>query len=176
VAAAAGELSSVAELPPAVPRLARQRRLGADQRGAGKPEPPSPGPGLDADDGHHRLAKRQNGAKRGQRGYDAGKKIKGRKRHIAVDRDGHLLAALVHSAGVQDSAGAFDLLRVLHERVATVRTVFDGGYQGKLLAWAKETLGISMEIVKRNQDKGTRSCENAGSWKGPSPGSDGTAG
>ena len=155
VAAVAGELSSVAELSPAVPRVARQRRLGADQRGTGEPEPSPPRPGLDTDDGHHRLAKRQNGVKRGQRGFDAGKKIKGRKRHIAVDRDGHLLAAVVHSAGVQDSAGAFGLLTRLHERVATVRTVFaDGGYQGKLLPWAAETLGISMEIVKRTHDKG----------------------
>jgi hypothetical protein len=56
--------------------------------------------------GHHRFAERQVGAKRGQRGFDAGKKIKGRKRHIAVDTLGNLLTVVVHSAGIQDRAGA----------------------------------------------------------------------
>ena len=47
-----------------------------------------------------------DGPKRGPRGYDAGKKIKGRKRHIAVNTQGNLLAVIVHSAGIQDRVAA----------------------------------------------------------------------
>ena len=56
--------------------------------------------------GDCRRSVRQDGSKKGQRSYDAGKKIKGRKRHIAVDTQGNLLAVVVHSAGIQDRAGA----------------------------------------------------------------------
>ena len=129
--------------------------MGTNQRRTGLAKPPQAGPGDDPDGGHYRLAKCQDGAERGQRGYAAGKRIKGRKRHIAVDRDGHLLAAVVHSAGIQDSAGARLLLPLLAARQPTVRTVYaDGGYQGKLLDWAKETLGISLSIIKRTLPKG----------------------
>ena len=155
MAGAAGQLSALAELSSAVSRVARQRLVGADQRRTGAAEPSSARARDAPHSGYYRLAKRQNGAKRGQRGYDAGKRIKGRKRHIAVDRDGHLLAAVVHSASVQDSAGARLLLPVLAARQPTVRTVFaDGGYQGKLLEWATDTLGISMSIIKRTLPKG----------------------
>ena len=129
--------------------------MGVDQRRAGPAEPSPARPGGNAHGCDHRLAKRQDGAKRGQRGYDAGKRIKGRKRHIAVDRDGHLLAAVVHSAGVQDAAGARLLLPLVAARCPTVRTVYaDGGYQGKLLDWATETLGISLSIIKRTLPHG----------------------
>jgi hypothetical protein len=46
----------------------------------------------------------------GPRGYDAGKKINGRKRHIITDTNGHLVGAQVHSADIQDRDGAPDLL------------------------------------------------------------------
>lgn len=62
---------------------------------------------------------------------------------------------MVHSASIQDSAGARLLLPLLAARQPTVRTVYaDGGYQGKLLDWAKDTLGISMSIIKRTLPKG----------------------
>jgi hypothetical protein len=48
----------------------------------------------------------KDGTKRGQRGYDAGKKVKGRKRHIAVDTMGNILSVVVHSAGISESRGA----------------------------------------------------------------------
>jgi putative transposase len=129
--------------------------VGADQRRAGAAEPSSTRARHHAHGSHHRLAKRQNGAKRGQRGYDAGKRIKGRKRHIAVDRSGHLLAAVVHGADVQDSAGARLLLPHLSARYPTVGTVYaDGGYQGKLLDWARGVLGMQMKIIKRTMPKG----------------------
>lgn len=64
----------------------------------------------------------------GERGYDAGKKIKGRKRHLLVDTLGLILAVVVHSTGVQDRDGAKLLLPALLN-FGWVRTVFaDGGY------------------------------------------------
>lgn len=62
---------------------------------------------------------------------------------------------MVHSASVQDSAGARLLLPLLAVRYPTVRTVYaDGGYQGKLLDWATETLAIHLGIIKRTLPKG----------------------
>jgi transposase len=102
--------------------------------------------------GDYRFAIGQDGAKRGRRGYDAGKKIKGRKRHIAVDTQGNLLAVIVHSAGIQDRVAARAVLMRLFCRFDTITTIFaDGGYTGKLIDWAKEMFGYSVEIVKRNE-------------------------
>ena len=94
----------------------------------------------------------QDGAKRGARGYDAGKKIKGRKRHIAVDTQGNLLTAVVHSAGIQDRVGARAVLMRLFCRFETIFKVFaDGGYTGTLIDWAKEMFGFDVEVIKRNE-------------------------
>src|ERR1039458_214977 len=105
------------------------------------------------DDGTwERLGKtlREQGRK-AQRGYDAGKKIKGRKRHIAVDTQGNLLAAIVHSAGIQDRVAARAVLMRLFD---TITTVFaDGGYTGTLIEWAKEMFGYTVKIVKRSDQK-----------------------
>jgi len=102
--------------------------------------------------GDHRFAIGEDIAKRGQRGYDAGKKIKGRKRHIAVDTQGNLLAVVVHSAGIQDRVGARAVLMRLFCRFDTIRKVFaDGGYAGRLIDWAKQMFGYEVEVVKRNE-------------------------
>jgi putative transposase len=109
-----------------------------------------PGGGTDA--GGAGFAIRQDGAKRGARGYDAGKKIKGRKRHIAVDSQGNLLTVVVHSAGLQDRVGARAVLLRLFRQVRTIQAVIaDGGYTGKLIEWTKQMFGWRMEIVKRNE-------------------------
>jgi transposase len=87
------------------------------------------------------------------RGYDAGKKINGRKRHIAVDTLGLLLCVIVTSASVQDRDGAKPLLTLLAASFRRIRLVWaDGGYAGKLLAWASEQLHLSVQIVKRSDD------------------------
>jgi transposase len=86
------------------------------------------------------------------RGYDAGKKINGRKRHIAVDTIGLLLAVLITAAGVQDRDGARPLLWNLRKAFPSVRLTWaDGGYAGKLVTWAKTKLTpkLTLEIVKR---------------------------
>ena len=77
--------------------------------------------------GHHRLSISQDRLKRGQHGYDAGKRVKGRKRHIASDTMG-LLAVVVPSAGIQDRAGARALLIRLFLHFEGLKTIFvDGG-------------------------------------------------
>jgi transposase len=87
------------------------------------------------------------------RGYDAGKKINGRKRHIAVDTIGLLLTVLVTAASVQDRDAAKPLLWNLRKAFPKVRLAWaDGGYAGKLVTWSKTALKLTLEIVKRPDD------------------------
>jgi putative transposase len=86
----------------------------------------------------------------GQRGFDAGKKVKGRKRHIAVDTMGNLLAVCVHSAGIQDRRGARLLMIRLYAMFAALSVIWaDGGYSGVLVEWAKNMFNWNLTIVKR---------------------------
>jgi putative transposase len=59
-------------------------------------------------------------------GYDGGKKMKGRKRHIAVDSQGFLIALLVHSAGIQDRKGFRELLVDIKSKFPTTKIVYVG--------------------------------------------------
>lgn len=87
------------------------------------------------------------------RGYDAGKKVNGRKRHIAVDTGGLLLAVVVTVAGIQDRDGAHRLLAALRARFSTIRHIWaDGGYAGRLVRWATSVLSFGVEVVKRTDD------------------------
>lgn len=84
------------------------------------------------------------------RGYDAGKKINGRKRHIAVDTLGLLICVLVGPASTQDRDGARTLLERLAASCQRLALIWaDGGYAGKLVTWTWQTLGIALQIVKR---------------------------
>ena len=86
-------------------------------------------------------------------GYDAGKKVKGVKRHVVVDILGLLIGIIVHSAAIQDRDGAKALLLRIHGqgRLPRVKIVFaDGGYAGQLIQWVKEKTGWTLEIVKRS--------------------------
>jgi transposase len=87
----------------------------------------------------------------GPRGYDAGKKINGRKRHILTDTGGLLVAAIVHEASLQDRDGAPSLLAAVGALCPWLRHVFaDGGYAGDKLVAALAGLGRwTVEIVKR---------------------------
>ena len=72
------------------------------------------------------------------RGFDAGKKVQGRKRHIAVDVTGLLLTVLVTAASVQDRDAAKPLLWNLRKAFPAIRPAWaDGIYAGKLVTWAK---------------------------------------
>jgi len=86
----------------------------------------------------------------GPRGYDAAKKVNGRKRHIAVDTQGLLLGVLVHAASVQDADGAGDLLRRIKPLYCWLRTVFaDSIYNRVAALLACFLLGITLVIVGR---------------------------
>jgi transposase len=88
------------------------------------------------------------------RGYDAGKKINGRKRHIAVDTNGWLLAVLVTVAGIQDRDGGLHLLARLREHASTITLVWaDAGYAGRLVTFAARVWGLTLEVVKRADDQ-----------------------
>lgn len=85
-----------------------------------------------------------------QRGFDAGKKTKGRKRHIAVDTMGMLLAIVVHAGSIQDRVGARAvLLRLSFQFTSLVRIFADGGYTGKLVGWTCCMFQWSLAIIKR---------------------------
>jgi putative transposase len=86
----------------------------------------------------------------GPHGYDAGKKINGRKRHIVVDTMGLLLAVVVHVAAIQDRDGAKLVMMNLAGRFARLKLIWaDGGYAGRLVAWAQVFGNWVLEIVKR---------------------------
>lgn len=88
----------------------------------------------------------------GIRGFDAGKKIKGRKRHIVVDTLGMMVGLVVHSAGIQDRDGASNVLKTIVKRWPWLRYIFaDGGYAGPKLKGRLEKVGkFMLEIVKRS--------------------------
>lgn len=84
-------------------------------------------------------------------GYDAGKKIKGIKRHVIVDVLGLLIGIIVHSAAIQDRDGARLLLLRVKDRLPRVKLIWgDGGYAGTLIEWVKDQTSWTLEIVKRN--------------------------
>jgi transposase len=87
---------------------------------------------------------------------DAGKKIKGRKRHILVDTLGLLLNVVVHPADVQDRDGAFHLLRRARRLFPFIKRIFaDGGYAGDKMARVVWCTGAwKLEIVKRSHAAG----------------------
>lgn len=90
---------------------------------------------------------------KGLRGYDAGKKVKGRKRHILVDTMGLLLMAVVHAASVQDRDGAKWVLEKARQCFHRLQLVWaDGGYAGHLVEWVEQTCHWVLEIVKRSDD------------------------
>lgn len=88
----------------------------------------------------------------GPRGFDAGKKIKGRKRHILTDTGGLPVGVVVHQADIQDRDGAPSLLASIRGLCPWLRHVFaDGGYAGDKLAQALKPLGEwTVEIIRRS--------------------------
>lgn len=92
-----------------------------------------------------------------QIGYDAGKRVRGRKRHILVDTLGLLLVCVVHSASIQDRAGAKLVLGWLDQQYPSIGLIWvDGGYANvvddSLVDWAEHELGVRLEVVKRSDE------------------------
>ena len=88
----------------------------------------------------------------GVSGYDAGKKIKGRKRHVVVDTTGMLFGLVVHVADIQDRDGAPAVLKSIRHACPWLRHLFaDGAYAGPKLRGALDRTGKwTLEIVKRS--------------------------
>ncbi len=89
-----------------------------------------------------------------ERGYDAGKKVNGRKRHVLVGTLGLVLLVLVLPASLQDRDGARHLLEKFFGRKSRRRVKHiwaDGGYAGALIAWAQKLWRCTLEIVKRTE-------------------------
>lgn len=92
----------------------------------------------------------------GEHGFDGGKKVNGRKRHILVDTMGNLLKVIAHAANIGERDGAKRLLaelpEPLWERLAKI--LADGGYEGhEFQAWAQKTFEVDLEISLRPRDK-----------------------
>jgi len=81
-------------------------------------------------------------------GFDAGKKVKGRKRHVVVDTQGTVLAALVTPASVQDPLAAPEVLAQAKAKSARLKLVWaDGRYKGPIVQTAAQALDLTVEVV-----------------------------
>ena len=86
----------------------------------------------------------------GLRGYDAGKKVDGIKRHLLVDTLGLVWAVVILAANIQDREGARTLLEKVKGRLPRLNKIWaDGGYTGTLVDWVKDACGWVLEIVQR---------------------------
>ena len=110
------------------------------------------------DRGDYRQPEREGRRKGGRSidppGYDSGKKIKGRKRHLLVDTEGLVLQVIVHAADLQDRDGGTLLLATLFGLFPFLRTLYaDGGYQGPKFRKAVKRIlrRARLEIVKRSE-------------------------
>lgn len=89
-------------------------------------------------------------APQGERGYDAGKKVVGRKRHIAVDIDGRLLAVRITTADIQDQDGGIPLVQRLVRLCPWIKTVVvDGGYKNRFINAVQAGTDRIVQVVKR---------------------------
>lgn len=95
----------------------------------------------------------QNADTAEEKGYDAGKKVSGIKRHIVVDTQGLPHAVIVTTANVTDRQGAIEMIALNLENLSSVQKfLVDGGYTGKNFAKSiKELCGADVEVVKRNE-------------------------
>ena len=86
-------------------------------------------------------------------GFDGGKVIKGRKRHIAVDTIGCVLVVVVHAANIHDSKGARRVLKALFSIVKTIKKIWaDGGYRGAdFIQWVKDNLTAFLKSLRKKK-------------------------
>lgn len=98
----------------------------------------------------------ERGGQSGSVGYDVGKRLKGRKRHLLVDTLGLLQGLVVHSAGLQDRDGAKPLLaKVNSERPCLIKVWADGAYRGGLEDWVADQCHFHLEIVEKEPGQKT---------------------
>jgi putative transposase len=86
-----------------------------------------------------------------QRGFDGGKKVRGRKRHVLVDTEGMVVEARVHSAKVPDQDGIRRLLEPARSRLGRLSHLWvDAGYCGRGKEWVEKALGVEVDVVNRS--------------------------
>jgi len=89
-------------------------------------------------------------------GYDGNKKVKGIKRHVAVDKNGFLLAVMATVANVHDSKAVLLLMQTLRGLLCGIRTIIaDGGCLGETAGQVKKQFGYLLQVVVRSDDKKT---------------------
>lgn len=85
----------------------------------------------------------------GLKGYDGGKKVKGRRRHLLVDTQGFVLGVLILAANISDPAGGKQLLEAKQAHLGSLRHLFiDGGYKRTFQEWVTSTLGWTLETLQ----------------------------
>jgi transposase len=150
VAAVAGGFPAVAGGLHDVLALAQLRLVGTGHARTASTRACESGAQARSDPCNHRQPVSQDSAKGGQRGYDGGKKTKGRKRHLAVDTVGWPLAVAVHSAGISETRGAhLVLIRLFLILPQLLKILVDGGYKQSIIDWGKAMFGYLIEVVKR---------------------------
>jgi putative transposase len=89
-----------------------------------------------------------------QRGFDGGKRVKGRKRNMLVDTMGNILKILCRAANVSDVQGAMDVLEALPDALWQRLTLIwaDGSYRGDFEAWVKDTFDVTLDITLRSDN------------------------
>jgi transposase len=133
----------------------RKRRFGSDRRNLARSDPPPDGQSAHAFGRHSRQPVGENDLKRGAPeqasiGYDANKKIKGRKRHLAVDTLGLVWGLEVTAASTQDRDGAFPVLAQLESQSdRLVRLYADNIYRGFLVEFVSYVSDWVLEIVEK---------------------------
>jgi putative transposase len=101
-------------------------------------------------------------AQGGDTGFDAGKKVKGRKRHLVVDTVGLLLAVTITAASVQDRDAAAPVVAQACAKVPGLKKLYaDGAYGGKCAAAIEQTHGLSVEIVRHPGNRSTGTWSDA---------------
>lgn len=101
-------------------------------------------------------------AQGGDTGFDAGKKVKGRKRHLVVDTLGLLLAITVTAASVQDRDGAAEVVAKACAKVPALKKLYaDAAYGGQCAQAIEKTYGISVEVVRHPGNRSTGTWQNA---------------
>lgn len=101
----------------------------------------------------------------GPAGFDAGKKVKGRKRNLVVDTLGLMLAVTVTAANIQDRDAGHGAVDMAMTKYASVKTLFvDGGYAGQCAATLREAHQLNVEVIRHPANK------NGGRWVGPGQG------
>lgn len=97
-----------------------------------------------------RSGRRRSARGTGTRGFDAGKKINGRKRHIAVDTAGLLICVLVTGTDIQDRTAARHLIARLKHHCPSIRYLWaESSYTGTRLDWAHSLFGVTIEVVAK---------------------------